>query len=117
EAVGRLPENREVPTDGREPWLRGDIRFHETIADVAGNAKLVEALAGLQVTFPASLTWAAAREVPRLLARSLQEHEAVIEAIGRGESQKARRAMTAHVLRAGERVVEWFERRAQQPGS
>ena len=110
EDLAGAPQGREIPSDGREPWLRGDLLFHETILDVAGNARLAEMVAALQMTFPATLTWGAASEVPRRLSRSLDEHENVIAALADGDPQKARRAMTQHVLRGGERVADWFER-------
>ena len=50
-------------------------------------------------------------ENTNLLAGNVAEHEAVLEAIERGDAEAARALMHLHVLRAGALVTHRFEQR------
>jgi DNA-binding GntR family transcriptional regulator len=95
---------------GDEPWFRANTIFHEVVQEAAGNERLHASIDYLHRSFPRNVTWAALRENSRLLAENVAEHRRILEAIERGDSVQARRAMTAHVQRAGELVATWFER-------
>ncbi len=44
--------------------------------------------------------------------RNFQEHVRIIDAIERGDAEAARREMREHVLKAGEQLARWYERRS-----
>jgi DNA-binding GntR family transcriptional regulator len=116
EQVGRsAPDPKDGSNDPKKAWQIGDQAFHGRIAAISGNEQLTEHLASIQITFPASLVWSAARDIPRMLvARSVEEHDAVLDALEQSDGERARIAMKTHLLRSGERVLEWFERESEK---
>jgi DNA-binding GntR family transcriptional regulator len=114
-----IEELSAAPVDGAtspdDAWFKADLLFHDTIAEISGNQRLTEELATFRGTFPAGLVRPAARDTPRIIARSVNEHAAVVEALEKGDPDAARHAMESHMLRSSERVVEWFERSTDGP--
>lgn len=77
-----------------------DSRFHEVIAEAAGNAVLGQLVAQFWADQEANPLWAAIQTAvedsnrrPQLVA----EHEAIIEALTEGDAEAARAAMHAHL--------------------
>jgi DNA-binding GntR family transcriptional regulator len=87
-----------------------NARFHRVIHEVSGNERLAEFLLYLYRRFPRPSAWAAQRENPRALEANASEHEALIEALERGDSSAARRLMTEHIARGGAVIADWLER-------
>lgn len=71
-----------------------DARLHLAIATVAGNAKLIEAITGVQDQLGARL--AQIPVLPRNIDHSHAQHHAVIDAIAAREPMSARAAMEDH---------------------
>jgi len=101
------------PITNDADWVRANDLFHEVIQEAAGNDRLRETIRQLHRAFPRNLTWSALAEDSRLLEENVQEHAAILQAIEQRNAEAARAAMTAHVLRAGDLVATWFERRAR----
>jgi DNA-binding GntR family transcriptional regulator len=80
-------------------------RFHEGIRRVAGNARLAVTVRHLEGFFPKDHVWRAAAEAGELEALNLHDHDAIIAAIAARRAGIARRAMTAHVRRAGRILI------------
>ena len=89
-----------------QAFVEADVRFHHAVAQAGGNpvlAALVQAFAGPALR-------ARSREAAGdegALARTVQEHRAVLEAVRAGDPDRARLRMGAHLpavedLRAGE---------------
>jgi len=91
-----------------EEWSDANTRFHEAILDAAGNGRLHRAVSELHRSFPRNLTWAALAQRADLLRRNVEEHEAILAALERGDAVAGRAAMREHVLSAGEAVTAWF---------
>lgn len=77
-----------------------DAKFHEVIAEAAGNAVLAGLAAQFWIDQQSNPLWAAIRSAvedsnrrPQLVA----EHEAIIEALTEGDPDSARTAMHAHL--------------------
>jgi DNA-binding GntR family transcriptional regulator len=92
-------------------WARANDQFHEAVQAAAGNERLRRTIRDLHKAFPRRLTWGALQADSRLLAENVDQHHAVLEAIERRDPDAAREAMRRHVLRAGELIVRWVERR------
>jgi DNA-binding GntR family transcriptional regulator len=92
-------------------WARANDQFHEAVQAAAGNERLRRTIRDLHKTFPRRLTWGALEADSNLLAQNVEQHHAVLEAIERRDPDAAREAMRHHVLRAGELIARWVERR------
>jgi len=100
------------PVDGPEDaWVRANDQFHEAVQAAAGNERLRRTIGDLHKTFPRRLTWGALQADSRLMAENVEQHHAVLVAIERRDADAARTAMRGHVLRAGELIARWVERR------
>jgi DNA-binding GntR family transcriptional regulator len=102
---------RRLSAEDISAWGRANDEFHQVIQEAAGNQVLVSTLVHLHRSFPRDLSRTVLSENTNLLAENVAEHEAVLEAIERGDSDAARSLMHQHVLRAGSLVTLRFEQR------
>ncbi|MGZ8648083.1 MAG: GntR family transcriptional regulator [Solirubrobacteraceae bacterium] len=93
-------------------WARANDQFHEAVQAAAGNERLRRTIRDLHKAFPRRLTWGALEADSKLLAANVEQHHAVLVAIERRDPDAAREAMRRHILRAGELIARWVERRA-----
>jgi DNA-binding GntR family transcriptional regulator len=84
-------------------------RFHEGIRRVAGNERLGGVVHDLEGFFPKDHVWRAAAAVGELESLNRDDHEAILEAIASRRGGAARRAMTAHVDRAGRILIAFLD--------
>lgn len=94
-----------------EGWGAANDEFHQVIQEAAGNEVLVATLRHLHRSFPRGLSRLVLRENTSLLAANVAEHETILEAIERNDSEMARALMQQHVIRAGALVTVRFEER------
>jgi DNA-binding GntR family transcriptional regulator len=100
------------PVDGHEgEWVRANDQFHEAVQAAAGNERLRRTISDLHKAFPRRLTWGALQADSRLMAENVEQHGEIRAAIEAREPDAARDAMRRHVLRAGELIARWVERR------
>ncbi|WP_186831958.1 FadR/GntR family transcriptional regulator [Streptomyces sp. ISID311] len=103
----QLEKLRAIVEEGNEDddiveWVRGDLRFHITIAEMTGNTlhtRLISELRELQ--FEQSVQMA---RMMGGLGAPIAEHGAIFEAIRDGDAERASRAMTEHLDAIRERV-------------
>ncbi|WP_372498427.1 GntR family transcriptional regulator [Streptomyces monomycini] len=89
---------------GRERALHGhhvelrqlDGWFHETLAQASGSTGLATLLTQLR----RKIDWMYMVELPACDERSWEEHGAVLDAVSRGDAERARALMAAHVERS-----------------
>ncbi|MFL5925566.1 MAG: GntR family transcriptional regulator [Gaiellaceae bacterium] len=93
-------------------WERANNLFHGVIQEAAGNRQLLEAIAHLHRRFPRDLTWSALSHSSHLLAENVEQHRRILDAIETRQPDRARLAMTEHVLAAGELVARRLEHAA-----
>ncbi|KAA9106083.1 GntR family transcriptional regulator [Microbacterium rhizomatis] len=86
--------------------------FHTTIAAVSANARLARAIDEINETFPRNVSAQLLIGDDRHREENYQEHVRIVEAIERGDAEAARREMREHVLKAGEQLARWYERRS-----
>jgi len=91
-------------------WAAANDAFHEVVQEAAGNPTLKKLIDDLHVRFPRNLTWLALSRDSRLLTRNATEHRLIRESIEAGDSSRARRLMSEHVLSAGELIADVIER-------
>ncbi len=102
----------EAPRDRpRDDWTQANDLFHDAVLEAAGNTRLRSVVLDLHRTFPRSLTWSALFGNSRQLARNVEEHGRIRDAIERHDAQAARVLMEEHILSAGELIARWFEQR------
>ena len=86
---------RAVETDDVSALVATDVQFHNLIARISRNAVLAELAKGIINALHDDRE--ASFRIPGRPRRSLEEHRAVLEAIGRGDAEAAERLMRTHV--------------------
>jgi DNA-binding GntR family transcriptional regulator len=92
-------------------WALANDQFHEAVQAAAGNERLRRTIRDLHKAFPRRLTWGALEADSKLLAENVEQHNEILRAIELRDPDAARDAMRRHVLRAGELITRWVERR------
>jgi len=86
--------------------------FHSLIAEASDNALLIKLYAVVTNTFPDWLLYEAVFRNPELLANSVaqtyEEHTAIIDALIKGDTQKAVQKSIEHVLDSGKWLEEYL---------
>jgi len=86
--------------------------FHAAIADASGNDLLIKLYAVVANTFPDWLLYEALYRKPELLASSVaqtfEEHTAILNALIKGDADKAVRASIDHVQDSGKWLEEYL---------
>jgi DNA-binding GntR family transcriptional regulator len=82
------------------------------IQTAARNEQLRRSILFVYRSIPRNLTSVPITGDQRMLRRNVEEHAAIVEAIGDQDGPAARERMKEHVLHSGEIVTNWFELRA-----
>ncbi|GAU69582.1 putative GntR family transcriptional regulator [Streptomyces sp. NBRC 110611] len=90
--LGRARARHGSPADLRQL----DGWFHETLAQAAGSPSLTSLLTQLR----RKIEWMYAVDLPARSGESWDEHGAVLEAVARGDAERARALMAAHIERS-----------------
>lgn len=98
EILGRA--NAESPV---EDLVKADVEFHRAIANAAGNSVLASLIESLSAPTQRARVWRGMTQ-EGALQRTLDEHQAIFDAIARHDPEMARTWATVHV--AG--VEEWL---------
>lgn len=73
-----------------------DLEFHRIIAHASGNSYLASLLDGLSSGTVRARIWRGLTE-ERAVARTVDEHAAIVEALARGDGELARALLTVHI--------------------
>ncbi len=87
---------------------RSNYQFHSLIYKKSGSQRLCDMIVGLWPQFATDLLWM----IPGRAERSIQQHQAVLEAIREGNVEAAAELMSDHILTAGESITKFL--RSQQ---
>ena len=107
--ISRVLEDLRRALEDKAASAKEDFRFHIAVAEASGNAMFADILKllGTQVkqvmSVALSITQGTSRERGQ---RVLAEHQAVAEAIGRGDVEGATLCMRFHLHRARQRVID-----------
>lgn len=90
-----------VQTSDHKLYVESNNLFHKAILEGSDNSKLDYSLNLLLNQIPYSRYVYLSIEVPNRLEKSLQEHQAVLAAILRGDREEAEKSMREHVRASG----------------
>lgn len=105
---GEAPNTEGAPSDHR----RSNDVFHTLIAQISGNARLSKVINELNETFPRNVSAQLIVNDARHRDENFNEHERIIAALSDGDGARAAAEMREHVLKAGEQLAHWYERRS-----
>jgi DNA-binding GntR family transcriptional regulator len=91
-------------------YLACDRRFHWRLVELTENPHLAAAMESVNMMISAYQVG-----VPRSLAESLPEHQAILKALARRDPDASEAAMRVHIRRSVERL--WQRARAEEPGN
>jgi DNA-binding GntR family transcriptional regulator len=87
--------------------------FHTAIAEASGNDLLIKLYAVVANAFPDWLLYEALYRIPELITSSVsqtfEEHTAILNALSKGDVEKAVEASIEHVLDSGKWLEEYLE--------
>ncbi|MBB2975346.1 DNA-binding GntR family transcriptional regulator [Microbacterium endophyticum] len=86
--------------------------FHTTITSVSSNARLARSIDEINENFPRNVSAQLLTNDARHREENFHEHGRIIDALERGDEEAAAREMREHVLKAGEQLARWYERRS-----
>lgn len=91
---------------------QGNDVFHTLIISAAGNARLARAISDINETFPRNVSAGLLVNDARHRDENFREHSRIIEALTAGDGDTAAAGMREHVIKAGEQLAHWYERRS-----
>jgi DNA-binding FadR family transcriptional regulator len=106
DALDRTPPDHQAYNDA-------DLRFHRSVVHACSN-EILEQM-GAVVTRALLVAFATAVSVPGLARGSLERHQAILDAIRRGQVRRARVAMSALVQNTGRAIAKAPRARAHKP--
>lgn len=86
--------------------------FHSTIAELSGNSRLARSIEEINETFPRNVSAQLLVNDSRHRDENFHEHTRILDALERGDAEAARAEMREHVIKAGEQLARWYERRS-----
>jgi DNA-binding GntR family transcriptional regulator len=104
ERAARAPSFDEI-----RDWMHANDVFHQAVHDAAGNERLHRTIVELHLNFPRNLTSMVLSGSSRLLGENVEQHQAILAAIEKGDGAEARRRMVEHIRRTGELVTLRYE--------
>lgn len=87
--------------------------FHTIICAAAGNEWLTAMVARINESFPRNVSSLALAGNERHRQENVAEHDEILAAFESGDATRAREAMHAHIMSAGEYLAAWYERRSR----
>lgn len=86
--------------------------FHTLIASIASNGRLARVVNEINETFPRNVSRQLIVTDERHREENFREHDRVVEALAAGDADRAAEEMRSHVVKAGEELAHWYERRS-----
>ena len=97
-------------TDWGKSGVTADLDFHRIIAEATGNDYFVQFVTAISERISHAITIARAEgQLDDVIARTIEEHAAICEAIRARDPAAARAAMQNHMVHSAERVGLKFE--------
>jgi DNA-binding GntR family transcriptional regulator len=100
-----------VRSEEGSEWLQHNRAFHDLITITSHNERLHELIQQLQNDSVSSALSFASKMPPRLMEENILEHEAIISALAERNGTAAREAMTEHVAKTMNLVLDWLPER------
>jgi DNA-binding GntR family transcriptional regulator len=87
-------------------------QFHGLIYHASGNSRLSRMLTEINDAFPRNVSALVLRDYTRYRDENFREHEEIVDALAAGDRDRSAALMREHVLRSGEHLAQWYERRS-----
>lgn len=87
-------------------------QFHGLIYHASGNTRLSRMLTEINDAFPRNVSALVLRDYTRYRDENFREHEEIVDALAAGDRDRSASLMREHVLRSGEHLAQWYERRS-----
>jgi DNA-binding GntR family transcriptional regulator len=114
-AINVAMYERSLATADSDPGERNgndNDQFHSLIYEISANTRLTRMLGEINDAFPRNVSALVLRDKPRHREENFREHEELLEAFVARDHERAAELMRQHVLRAGEHLAHWYERRS-----
>lgn len=116
EAVDKLTvaarnANAKVHLRNLPNWVESNDEFHGVVIEASGNRRLKQMIRDLHLGFTRNIMLSALTMDGRRMRENVSQHDAILAATIRHDPVEARKAMTHHILRSGELIVQWLEAR------
>lgn len=107
-AIGRALARVDASVASGSAGIDEDLAFHRTIAQASGNAQFARVLRHLEqyLRDAMSVTRHNESQHPAFIAQVRQEHQAIADAIARGDADAARAAAAEHMRQAARRLQD-----------
>lgn len=92
-------------------WVESNDDFHGVVIEASGNRRLKQMILDLHRGFTRNIMLSALTMDGRRMRENVSQHDAILAATIRHDPVEARKAMTHHILRSGELIVQWLEAR------
>ncbi|WP_052664827.1 FadR/GntR family transcriptional regulator [Nitriliruptor alkaliphilus] len=102
EALDAAMDRMRETVDDEAAFRAADVVFHETVMELSGN-RLASSIARILMDRAQESSRYHGVDVPGAFTLTLREHEAVHAAITGGDPERAREAMTSHILESWQR--------------
>jgi DNA-binding GntR family transcriptional regulator len=105
DAVRKVLDEHEqaVATSSLEAHTQADMRFHRIIREASGNQRLIGLLEGIQTEVRLAMLTTTVTAGPRL---ALADHQAIFDAIRRGDPETAEHSARSHIARLRKNLEE-----------
>lgn len=92
-----------------EMWRAADTLFHTVLLRAAGNRRVMEMVANLQLICQIQQDWDTTTY--RTVSDAHRDHQQILDAITSGDVERAQEVLRGHIDRAWEFAVQTYERR------
>lgn len=100
-----------VRGEGGSEWVRHNRSFHDVITSASHNDRLRELIGELQSSVVGSALGLASKMPSRLMEENIRQHEEIIAALAARDGKAVREAMTDHVSKTLQLVLDWMSTR------
>lgn len=109
--VAARKSNAKVHLRNLPNWVESNDDFHNVVIEASGNLRLKQIIRDLHLGFTRNIMLSALTMDGRRMRENVSQHDAILAATIRHDPVEARKAMTHHILRSGELMVQWLESR------
>ena len=104
ELMHEATDEMEAAIDSGEAYVAADIRYHLVIAEATGNRLLLHLMQAIRERL--TEMFGTVFKFPGGPERSIAQHRLITQAIAAEDAERARQAMTEHILRVEQELAQ-----------
>jgi len=104
ELMHEATDEMEAAIDSADAYVAADIRYHLVIAEATGNRLLLHLMQAIRERL--TEMFGTVFKFPGGPERSIAQHRLITQAIAAEDAERARQAMTAHILRVEQELAQ-----------